>query len=410
MTTGIIAFAPLNHWKRKDMNSSSAVILAAMVLVCQCASAQLETAGRKQVMRHGSRPDANQFGSTVRTLGGREITRIDMDRYITGEMDSLNTMGVSLAIINDAKVVYHFSHGVADAYSQDTVNDETLFEAASLSKPVFAYFTMRLVEKGVLNLDTPLCRYFAYPDLEHDPQNGLITARMVLDHTSGLPNWRSNNPANEMEGTLNIQFPPGSRFSYSGEGYVYLANVIAHLSHRSLLNLDSLFQQEVAQPLHLKHTYFGMNVYVAKHLACGHDGDRIVYDNSWPRKGFYPAGGMYTESLSYANFLIAIMENEGLMKASFNEMLGKQTELPEDEILRRYLGYTEWGLGFGRQPSEYGMNLSHPGNNIGYTSFFLMNKEKKFGFVFFCNSNQRLELILRLENFLTSGEELHGKN
>jgi CubicO group peptidase (beta-lactamase class C family) len=69
------------------------------------------------------------------------------------------------------------------------VNDQTLFEAASVSKPIFAYFVMRMVEKGLLNLDTPLYKYLPYPDIEHDDRYKLITARMVLNHTTGFPNW-----------------------------------------------------------------------------------------------------------------------------------------------------------------------------------------------------------------------------
>jgi CubicO group peptidase (beta-lactamase class C family) len=345
----------------------------------------------------------------IKTLSGNEISTVEMDKFLKNQMDSLNVKGISIAIINDAKVVYHRSIGIANAYSLDTVNDQTIFEAASVSKPIFAYFVMKMVEKGLLNLDTPLYQYLSYRDIEHDDRYKLITARMVLDHTSGFPNWRSNNFFNQEDGKLYINFTPGTKFSYSGEGYVYLAKVIAHLTKRDLSNLDSVFQQEVSKPLHLKHAHFGMNVYVAKHLASGHDGNKITYSHSWDRTLFNPACGLYTEAMSFANFLIAIMEDKGLKKESINEMLKKQVQVPDEDNTSKIGGVTEWSLGFARKPSIYGMNISHRGNNWGYSSFFLINKEKKFGYVFFTNSNschnpQCTELWQKLEPFLTNGK------
>jgi CubicO group peptidase (beta-lactamase class C family) len=336
----------------------------------------------------------------IKTLSGNEITAAEMDEYLKAQMDSLSIKGISIAIINDAKVVYHRSFGIADVNSSDAVNDQTLFQAASVSKPIFAYFVMKMVEKGVLDLDTPLYRYLPYPDAESDPRYKLITARMVLCHTTGFPNWRPN-----YTGKLEIKFTPGTKFSYSGEGYMYLAKVIAHLTNRDLSNLDSLFQQEVCRPLNLKHTYFGMNDYVAKHLAKGHDENRIVYDKAFDIINFNSAGGLYTEAIDYANFLIAIMNDNGLKKGSINEMLKAQVEVPADDNQRKYFGVTEWSLGFERKPSIYGPIIAHGGNNWGFSSSFLMNKEKKFGYVFFTNSNSCHnpgcpELWKKLEPFL----------
>jgi CubicO group peptidase (beta-lactamase class C family) len=340
----------------------------------------------------------------IKTLGGKEITVAELDEYLKARMDSLNIKGISIAIINDAKVVYHRSFGIADINSLDTVNDQTLFQAASVSKPIFAYFVMKMVEKGLLNLDTPLYRYLPYQDIKDDPRYKLITARMALCHTTGFPNWRPN-----YQGKLDIKFTPGTKYSYSGEGYMYLAKVIAHLTNCNLSNLDSVFQHEVSKPLNLKHAYFGMNDYVAKHLAKGHDGNKIVYDNNFDIINFNSAGGLYTEAMSFANFLIAIMEEKGLKRESFNEMLKAQVQIPDDDNLRKNFGVTEYGLGFERKPSIYGMNLAHGGNNWGYSSFFMINREKKFGYVFFTNSNschnpQCTELWQKLEPFLTNGK------
>ncbi len=347
-----------------------------------------------------------QYGNaqSIKTLSGKEISSAAVDKFLKTLMDSMNIKGISIAIINNSKIVYHRSLGVADINSLDTVNNQTLFQAASISKPMFAYFVMRMVDKGLLNLDTPLYKYLPYHDIEDDPRYKLITARMVLCHTTGFPNWRP-----DYMGKLDIKFTPGTKFSYSGEGYMYLAKVIAHLTNRNLSNLDSVFQQEVAKPLSLKHVYFGMNDYVAKHLAKGYDGDKLVYDKNFDIINFNSAGGLYAEAVSYANFLIAIIEEKGLVKEGFKEMLKAQVQVPDDNNLRKYSGVTEFSLGFERKPSNYGMNFAHGGNNWGFSSFFTINKEKKFGYVFFINSNSCHnpgcpELWKKLETFLTNGK------
>jgi len=341
----------------------------------------------------------------IKTLSGEEMTAAAMDEFLKTQMDSLNVKGISIAIINNAKVVYHRAFGIAgiaDASSLERVNDQTLFQAASISKPVFAYFVMKMVEKGLLDLDTPLYKYLPYPDIADDPRYKLITARMVLCHKTGFPNWRPN-----YTGKLTIEFTPGTRFSYSGEGYMYLAKVIAHLTHTTLSNLDSVFQKEVCGPLNLQHAYFGMNGYVAKHLARGYDGNNIHEDIDFIRN-FNSAGGLCTEALSYAHFLIALMNDKGLSKQNMDEMLKAQVQLPNDDHQRKYSGATEWSLGFERIPSIYGANLAHGGNNWGFSSSFLMNREKKFGYVFLANSNSCNspgcpELWRKLQPFLTGG-------
>ena len=344
----------------------------------------------------------------IKALSGNEISVSELDSFLRAQMDSQNVKGISIAVINNGKIVYHRAIGIANVYSLDPVNEQTIFEAASVSKPVFAYFVMRLVDKGVLDLDTPLYKYYPYPAIEHDDRYKLITARMVLCHKTGFPNWRLNNFFDQEYGKLFLNFTPGTQFSYSGESYVYLAKTIAHLLNCDLSNLDSVFQKEVCQPLNMEHANFGMNVYVAKHLASGHYEDKITYSNSWDRTLFNPACGLYTEASSIANFLIALMEDKGLSKESMDELLKKQVMLPEDDHHRKVFGITEWSLGYCRKPSPFGMNLAHEGNNWGYSSQFLFNKEKKFGYVFFTNSNSCSspdcpELWQKLQPFLING-------
>jgi CubicO group peptidase (beta-lactamase class C family) len=329
----------------------------------------------------------------INSLSGRTIKKSELDTFVSNQMDSLNIKGISIAVINDGEIVYHLTKGIADKYTLNPIDKNTIFETASLSKPVFACFVMKQVEKGLLDLDTPLYKYLPYPDIEYDERYKLITARMILCHITGFPNWREND-------TLKIQFEPGEKFSYSGEGYEYLAKVVAHVNNLQLIALDSLFQKEIAEPLNLEHFHFGINPYIANHLASGHVGNEKVIDDSWDRQTFYAASGLYSESQNFAKLLISIMENKILKEASIDEMLRAQIELPEYNNNRRNLGNTHWALGFATRKSDFGDIYMHGGNNYGYTASFLFNRDRKFGYVFFTNSDQRNEFKKRLMRYL----------
>src|SRR5689334_12662151 len=102
--------------------------------------------------------------------------------------------GVSIATVLGGEVAWTGSFGLLREGAPDPVTDETLFQAASLSKPVFAYAVVQLVKEGVLDLDLPLAQYGAEPFVPDDDELEHVTARHVLGHTTGWPNWR---PAGE---------------------------------------------------------------------------------------------------------------------------------------------------------------------------------------------------------------------
>lgn len=155
---------------------------------------------------------------------------------------------LSLAIINEAEIVYHNTFGVCNIESQEPVTKQTIFEVASLSKPLFAYFTMKMAEQGKLDLDKPIYLYLQEifpPHLLDSTALSLyktITPRIVLSHGTGIPNWAKGN--------LAIKFVPGTDFSYSGEAYQHLAAALGtKLGIGCGPKLDTLFLDEVAHPL-----------------------------------------------------------------------------------------------------------------------------------------------------------------
>jgi CubicO group peptidase (beta-lactamase class C family) len=140
-----------------------------------------------------------------------------MDRFLQHAMDSLGMPGLSIAIITNGKICYERALGVTNMSTGKKVDRNSIFEAASLSKPVFAFFVMKMVENGELDLDKPLYQYLPYADIAYDDRYKLITARMVLTHTSGLPNSRYYDKADTgmhiKNGDLYLKFTPGTNFS-----------------------------------------------------------------------------------------------------------------------------------------------------------------------------------------------------
>jgi CubicO group peptidase (beta-lactamase class C family) len=185
-------------------------------------------------------PAAAQQPSITR-LDGSKITSPEIDATVTRVMHAAEVTGVGLAIFDHGKVVYLKTYGVRDKEKNLPLTEGSVMTAASLSKVAFAYMVMRLVDEKLLDLDKPVYQYLpkplpeypAYKDLAGDQRYKRITARMLLSHTSGFPNWRWFNEDRK----LNINFEPGSRFAYSGEGINLLQLVVESIANKPLQEL-----------------------------------------------------------------------------------------------------------------------------------------------------------------------------
>lgn len=295
--------------------------------------------------------------------------------------------GLSFVIIENAAVTVHVELGLKNAQEKDLIDEETIFEAASLSKPVFAYGILKLVEDSKLDLDKPLAEYLCYDDIKNDERINCITARMILKHTSGFPNWR---PKNE---SLKIYFQPGERFSYSGEGFLYLQKVIEHISG---LSLEEYMQKNVFIPLGMVHSSFIW--FNDSKKATGHN----VEDTTNEMQTEVPQNAaftMHTTPLDYAKFIIAILKEVGLNSKTVNEMLLPQIKVQEGSTnsIEYYTGYlsdtVSWGLGWGIQCTKVGNSFWHWGDNGGFKSFILGSKDRNNAIIIFTNGSNGLILI-----------------
>lgn len=288
-------------------------------------------------------------------------------------IDAAGIPGLSLAVVHDGEITAR-SVGVCEAGTSREVLPTTAFEAASLTKPVFAYAVLRLVDRGLLDLDRPLTSYVDFPDIEGDDRVNDITARIVLSHTTGFPNWRNGNP-------LTIGPDPGTTFGYSGEGFVFLQNAVEAITRRSGADIVTT---EVLEPLGMTSSFVVWNDSLAWRTAVGHDFLETPKDK-WEPDAFNAASSLHTTATDYARFLAEVMAPTLVRPALVREMLTPESDVADGVF---------WGLGWGleRYGSADEILFWHWGNNGWFKCFTIADPASNTGLIFFTNSENGLSV------------------
>lgn len=303
-------------------------------------------------------------------------------------IDSAGVPGLALALVANGRIVWAQGSGVRTTAAAATIDTTTVFEAASLSKPVFAYAVLKLVDEGRLNLDAPLAAVLPDSELAGDPRASRITARMVLSHTTGLPNER--HPGER----LALQFDPGTRFAYSGEGFTYLQHVVEAIVH---VPLDRFMREAVFLPLHMARSSYVWESRFSDDVAVGHDEYGRPLPQTRPAAARAPSS-LHTTVSDYARFLIAVLSGVELSPASRRAILQAQVAVAPQ---------IDWGLGWALQRTDSGSVLWHWGDNSnsGYTAYVQGDPVRRTGFVFLTNSTVGLSLSAALIRRLSGSTE-----
>lgn len=277
------------------------------------------------------------------------------------------------------------------------VDAGTLFQAASLSKVIAAYVTLRLVDAGHLDLDTPLWHYWPSPRSRDDARARTITARMVLTHTTGLPNWQISPSDPALDRTpLVTQFAPGSRYQYSGEGFYLLQKTLEHLS---ALDWDTLVRREVFDRFDMPSSHYVTAADQAGRLARGHDRNgRTRPLRTFPHAN--TAWTLVTCAGDYSRFVQgALYRGEGLSPALHALMLAEASDADDRALPSPADPYVSWGLGVGRQTVNGHTRVWHWGDNPGFKAFFMLDPASGESLVLLTNSENGLDTykdVLRL--------------
>jgi len=324
----------------------------------------------------------------IETIQGNRVEPGTIASSVAGLMQQSGVTGLSLAVVHDGTVVYTGAFGALDRCGTTPVGDRTVFRAASLSKPVFAYLIMKLVDRRAIDLDTPLFRYlpeplFTYPryrDLRDDRRFATITARWVLSHQTGFPNWRWQNK----DERLDIKFPPGRRFAYSGEGYEYLQFVVENKLGRSL---QQLAREHVFTPLGMTRSSFVLEERFEGCIATEFAGVPEFLKTRM-RTEASAAGSLVTTAADYGRFLAAVMRGEGLTPESAREMIRPQVQVASTRMFGPLSvqegsapGGLAWCLGWGRFATRLGDAIFHVGREPGCENYVVAYLQRGVGMV-----------------------------
>lgn len=287
---------------------------------------------------------------------------------------------VDVAIVRNRELQsVEAAHGCAESPS----TRENVFEAASLSKPVFAYAVLKLVQQGKMDLDAPVLKYLpngyahqhrAYladspTDMVSDPKLRSVTVRMALNHTSALPNWPN--------GPLAFDGDPGAKWQYSGEGYVLLQRAVEAVTGETF---GAFMQRQVFGPLGMAHSAYTREARLEQHIVAGSNGfgDLVTpFTFGEPVAAFT----LRTSAADYGRFLAALLKEEHTIR--------QIVESPVSVSPKLDLG---WGLGWGLERNRGDTFLWHWGNISGYRAFVMASPRTGDGFVMLTNSDVGMSL------------------
>jgi CubicO group peptidase (beta-lactamase class C family) len=305
-----------------------------------------------------------------------------------------NVPALGLGIVENGKLTKVEVYGTLDKSQKAPYN--TIFKVASLTKPVFALIVLKLVDKGLLDLNEPLHKYWVDPDVKNDKRHKKLTPFVVLTHQTGFPNWRYMTDSSK----LHFQFEPGEKYQYSGEGFEYLRKAIEKKLGRSIENLA---QEFLFKPAGMNDTRFWWNDtmdesrYAQNFDENGNNIKTVKYFEA------NAAANLLTTVEDYGRFMAYVINGAGLKNELLQEMQKKQVKLRENDFFG--LG---WEILTGFSGDEFAM--LHSGKDPGVSTLVIMFPKSKKGYVVLLNGdnvNNIYEYLLTQRLYL--GNELWGK-
>ena len=319
---------------------------------------------------------------------------IDYQVKVQSWLAAYKVPAVGIGIINDGVIRQISVFGDLEKNAPAPYN--AIFQVASLTKPVTAMLTLKLVSTGQWHLDEPLYKYWTDPDVINDKRHLMLTTRHVLTHQTGFDNWRWNNPSEK----LTFNFDPGARFKYSGEGFEYLKRA---LENKFNMSLDNLADSILFKPLDMHDTWYTWNKNIdTSRYAVPHETIGKVFEipkNPVP----FASDFLKTTIEDYCIFSITFMNGAGLSEDVYKDMIRPQSTISK---------YESYGLGWGimKDLSNGEFALIHGGDDAGSHTIVILLPMSKRGLVVFTNGENGVEVIKKviIESFAL-GQEIVDK-
>lgn len=319
---------------------------------------------------------------------GREVDRLDLGE----RMEWFRVPGVAVAVVDGGEVAWEQGFGVLKAGGEGRVTAETPFQAASISKPVVAVGVLRLVAAGHLGLDDPVNRWlegWQVPEGGAAPASE-VTVRRLLSHSGGFTNGAVGAYAPDAslptllealdglppstEPPALVEYPPGSRFKYSGAGYDVLQQMIVDLDGGPF---HEAMARWVLTPARMARSTFEQPLPAAwaDAAARGHDGSGHPLEGGWKILPEAAAGGLWSTAGDLGRFLAVVAESwrdGGLLPRASARLMGEPQVGP-------------WGLGFEVAVDGGEVRLEHTGSNPGYRGIVVLYPARDQGAVVLTN-------------------------
>jgi CubicO group peptidase (beta-lactamase class C family) len=315
-----------------------------------------------------------------------------LQKAIADAAKKYNIPGVAAALIEHGQLHAIEVYGVRDRKSAAPVTANTIFEAGSLGEPVYAYSVLLLSAQGRFNAGAPLTGYLPLPyirDLDpisassaseslYDPRFNQITAIRVMNHTSGMPDLARNQH-------LRLLLPPGQKWLYSNEGYIYLQRVVVSVAGESF---EAFVARSILAPAGMARSGFVWKEAYAGDMATGYDRSGATIEM---HRYLRPAAALtlYTSVRDYAQFVAYLLasaparqEHESAVSLMLNPTVSVDDPIP-----------LSWGLGLGLEKTGDDLFFFHRGNGLGMQSFVIASRKTGNGIVIFTNSGNGLAAI-----------------
>lgn len=357
--------------------------------------------------KDGPRVERTQFGRLVKLIleamparpatsqagvsGPKKAMPEALDELVPKLMAQHHVPGVAVVGLENRRLAWERFYGVRRAGQPEAVDANTVFEAASMSKLLMAYAAMKLVEQGKLDLDRSLSEYLDKPYLPDEPRHRRITARMVLSHTTGFPNWRTNGW--EKGGPLPVVSEPGTRFTYSGEGFLYLQRVVEHITAAPI---QGYLQRTLLDPLHMTNSSLVWLDRLAPQTAAGHNAEGEPFANRKLYGEANVAYSLYCTATDYAKLLLEMLAEDrsvphALSARSIDAMLTRTTVAEGRQPVARggprRSEPTYYGLGWAIDTAATGDRIHHGGSNgTGFRCYCEFDRKRGTGLVIMANA------------------------
>ncbi|MFP3599115.1 serine hydrolase [Chryseobacterium sp. SIMBA_029] len=317
---------------------------------------------------------------------------------IESRMKYYHIPGVSIAVIKDSKVIWSKTYGVADEDTKVPVNSKTLFQAASMSKPVSAYAALKEVEMGKINPDADVNSYlksWKVPENEFTKEKK-VTLKNIISHTAGLTvggflGYEAGQPVPTLLQVLNGQSPanspgivvdkiPGSPFRYGGGGYCVMQQMLIDIEGK---DFATIMKEKVLVPLDMKNSTYTQPLPEAQSqwAATAYSANGAKVQGKYHTYPEMAPAGLWTTAEDYAKFVIDIQNT--LSDKSHTIISKKMAEEFTTPFIDPFMG-----LGIFIENKSGQVYFSHGGDNEGFSGKFIGNKTNGDGMVILTNTNK----------------------